>query len=174
MRGPTRAASAVRRSSSRTTRAVAVTALAAWTQACTVMRPVPSGHAASPRAFVRAEAPAGMTLAAPAGELTARPLCLATRVEGEVAHQAGDTLVLARVYRAAASPGAARCPQVRGAAALLRTPDVALSERQLSKGRTAALVVGLLVAVLAFAAYAASQIEYDFSDAGNGGVLGAQ
>lgn len=158
-----------RTAAGRAIHAVGVSILLLWTQACTVMRPLASGQPARPQAIVRANAPAGVILATPVGALTAAPLCRATVVEGQVDRQVGDTLVFGRVYRAAAAPESASCPRMGGAAALVRTSDVSLSERQVSKGRTTALVVGLVVAVLAVAAYAASQIEYDFSQAGSGG-----
>jgi hypothetical protein len=49
---------------------------------------------------------------------------------------------------------------------MMRTSDLALSERTVSKGRTAALLIGIAAVVVAFAAYAASQIEYEWPNDG--------
>jgi hypothetical protein len=144
-----------------------------WIQACTVWRPVAPSHAVAPRSQVRLEAEPPALLASRTVGPMAPPLCSVRRMEGTVERQAGDTLVFARVRRvvAAPTPGPAadqvgQCSRVDGPATMVRTSGLVLSERRISKGRTAALLIGIVAAGVAFAAYGASQIEYDWPNGG--------
>lgn len=49
------------------------------------------------------------------------------------------------------------------------TATVSVTERKFSTGRTLLLVGGLSVILLGFAAFAASQMEFDWSESGSGG-----
>jgi hypothetical protein len=138
-----------------------------------VWRPVAPSQPLAPRAQVRLDAEPATMLVSRTRGLMAPPLCPVRRMEGTVDSQMGDTLVFARIRRVVAAPTPstatdqmAHCSRVDGPATVLRTSGLALSERQVSKGRTAGLLIGLTAAVVAFAAYAASQIEYDLPNGG--------
>jgi len=75
----------------------------------------------------------------------------------------GDTLLLGSARDIAAAPeldgSTRRCPENQ-AVAIVLTPTIEITEQRTDRGRTTALIVGLVAALVGFAAYAASTMEF--------------
>ncbi len=135
-------------------RLVALVLLTAWssTTACYVAHATELARL-GPSARIRIESAAGLSMqatSAASGVTTSR--CAARRIEGTVRSVSGDTLWLDRVFVQAERTGQVRCAS--GLSYLVipaAHPDARIERVELSPGRTLALVVLSIPAVIAVA-----------------------
>lgn len=145
-------------------RAAALLALGvAGAPACTAYQVPPEGRPPVAGAAVRLEAPSGAAPFVLRGDTPNGPAaaaeCRAVLAEGELRAAAGDTLWLRPLtWVQPAAPGQAGCEVLGPAAFVVRAAEARLTARRFSRRRTAVLAAAA-GAVVAFAAYAASQLE---------------
>jgi hypothetical protein len=120
---------------------------------------------------VRVRSAEPFTLSQPNAASMLETVCRVTAVDGFVVRMVGDTLVLGHPHDVTVAvesgTGARRCPEGEDVTLIL-TPAMAVTEKQVDRGRTTALLVGLAAALVAFAAYAASNIDPGFPPSGGG------
>ena len=134
---------------------------------CTVYGPPPGGTLTSGRS-IRVTSASPMTLGTTEGIASGASLCQVSGLDGQLDRELADTLVLRGVHRltrtavTGASPSGQSCPRLQGSLLLVRSAESTVTERRVSGKRTTLLLAGIAAAVLAFAALAASQMEYDW------------
>src|SRR5688572_11190680 len=140
---------------------VALTSFA-WGQGCSSYQR-PRSVLLTPGSNVRLQATTPLLVQRP-GESTTDRACHATVVQGVLSAVAGDTLVFSQVKGVLAADARERACARLGAGTTVVRPSTGstLTERRYSAARTTGLVLGLAAALVGFAAFAASQIEYDF------------
>jgi hypothetical protein len=140
----------------------ATLALTIWTLACTSHRPVAQGVPLPVGRTVRVRSAEPFILRQPGYPAT---VCRSTSLSGEVRRMIGDTLIVEHSRDMSAAPDAdgraGTCPtnQVLG---VMLAPSMEVTEHRLDRGRTTVLILGLAAALIGFAAYAASNMEYTF------------
>ena len=156
-----RRASSVHRATSMHRGALAIL-LTAWSQGCYAYR-TPATTGALPqsaRVELRSTSPFAVRLSVE--RRPAEVVCHATLVRGSVRQLWGDTLLLdlSSAPTSAAEPdgGTRACPR-RGEVLVERNAAAQLTQSTLDRTRTALLLLGIVVVVVGFAAYAASQID---------------
>lgn len=149
----------------------AAIALMCWTQACTAYRPAPANVPLAIGRPVRIRAAEPFALGQSAIGFMSPTVCRATALRGYVMRTVGDTLLLGSAHDIAAAPeldgSTRRCPENQ-AVAIVLTPTIEITEQRTDRGRTTALIVGLVAALVGFAAYAASNIDPGFPPSGGG------
>ena len=149
----------------------ATVVLTVWTQACTVYRPAPANVplAIGRPVWIRSAEP--FALGRSAVGFMSPTVCRATALRGYVMRAVGDTLLLGSAHDIAAAPeldgSTRRCPENQ-AVAIVLTPTMEITERRTDRGRTTVLVLGIVAALIGFAAYAASNIDPGFPSIGGG------
>ena len=156
----------------RALRATAALGLSVWTFACSTYAAPRAGRPLEAARQSRVHAAVPIPLSAPAGALTAVPLCQVTRIDGRLDRVAGDTFVFGRVDHVTpvVSPERHRseCPSFEGMVTLVRTAETRVQELRVSTGRTVVLALGVIALLLAIAAVGASAIEPGFPEASGG------
>jgi hypothetical protein len=153
------------RRSNRTGRSIIALTITVWSQACVVQHPVSSDSALLRGTRLRVRSTQSFLLKESDGDLVSAPLCRASAVDGTVRKLIGDTVILERaggIVNAPDSDGVRRGCVTRDILAFTRTPDMEVTERKTDKGKTTLLLVGIAAGLVALAAYAASQIQYDY------------
>ena len=156
--------------STRTRRATI--ALAIWSQACVVHRPPPPDESLQHGSEMRIRSLVPLELTRQTDTLPAITVCCVTAVEGRFLRAAGDTLVLERGSGVAVMSDGSRIRGQREVLTVVRTSGTEVTVRQIDKGRTTALLLGITAAVIGLLALAASQIEYGFPPSGGGTFFG--
>lgn len=146
-------------------RAIFALGLAAWTQACYAYRAAPPGAAGHENAVVRVRSAQPFPLRTVGAAPDVVVLCQTREVVGVLRRAVADTIVLDLRGRtppqSSLSQSDQRCPS-GGDVAIAVTPQLEVAVSMIDVKKTALSLVIIAVAVLAFAAYAASQIEYGF------------
>jgi hypothetical protein len=89
-------------------------------------------------------------------------------VEGKFVRFAGDTIVVERGSGVAVNSNLTRIPGAHEILSVVRTSTTDVTVRQIDRGRTTALVLGIAAGVIGLLALAASQIDYGFPPNGGG------
>ena len=171
-----------------TARAFGALLLGLWSIACTSYVPRRADQRLAPATRVRLAAVTPFAVRPPAGAADSaegtQPVCHVTFLEGDLERTTGDTLVFRNVERvtaavppvSASEPAASqtsRAPSrcgVRGqGAVVVRTTEMALTQRAFSGTRTTLLLVGIAAVLVALAGLAASGLETGFP-ASSGGI----
>ena len=100
--------------------------------------------------------------------LPAITVCCVTAVEGRFLRTAGDTLVLERGSGVAVMSDGSRIRGEHEVLTVVRTSGTEVTVRQIDRGRTTALLLGITAAVIGLLALGASQIEYGFPPSAGG------
>lgn len=145
----------------------AAIALAMWSQACVVHRPIPADASLQNGTDLRIRSVAPLELTRQTDSLPAITVCCLTTVEGKFVRAAGDTIVLERGSGVAISSNLNRTQGYHEILTVTRTSGTEVTVRQVDRGRTTLLLLGIAAALVGLAAYAASQIEYSWPT-GNG------
>jgi hypothetical protein len=148
--------------STRARRAAVALALAIWSQACSVHRPIPLDGSLRPGSDLRIRSAAPLELTRQTDSLPPTTVCCAKTVEGRLVRFAGDTIVLERGSGVAVTSSMSRIPGYHEILTVIRTSATDVTVREIDRGRTAALVLGITATVIGLLALAASQIEYSF------------
>jgi len=141
-------------------------ALAIWSQACAVHRPIPPDGSIRPGSSVRIRSATPLGITRQTDSLPTMTVCCTTTVEGKLVRIAGDTIILDRGSRVAVMSNLSRISGQPEILAVLRTPGTEVTVRQTDRGRTTALILGIAVVLVGLAALAASQIDYGFPESG--------
>lgn len=150
----------MRRSTS-PSRAVLALSLTIWSQACfTTYRPPPADASLMQGRWVRVRSNEPLPLKQATGAADAPTLCEVTSVEGQVKRAMGDTLVLEHIKVALAteSEGVVRQCTTRDVVLLLVTPETEVTVQGIAGGRSTALYVVVVLALVALAGFAASSM----------------
>ncbi len=145
----------------------AAIALAMWSQACVVHRPIPADVSLRDGADLRIRSVAPLELTRQTDSLPAIAVCCVTTVEGKFVRAAGDTIVLERGSGVAINSSLNRTQGYHEMLNVVRTSATEVTVRQVDRGRTTLLLLGIAAALVGLAAFAASQIEYSWPT-GNG------
>ena len=181
-------ATSLRRRSTRahgTARAFGALLLSLWSIACTSYAPRRADQRLAPATRVRLAAATPFAVRPPAGAADSAagtlPVCQVTFLEGDLERTAGDTLVFRSVERvtaavppvSASEPAASRtageasrCGLRGPGAVVVRTTEMALTQRGVSGTRTTLLLVGIAAVLVGLAGLAASGIETGFPSSG--------
>ena len=151
--------------STRTRRATI--ALAIWSQACVVHRPMPADGSFQPGSELSIRSVVPLQLMRQTDTLPPISVCCETAVEGRFLRVVGDTLVLQRGSGVAVTSNLTRIPGHKEILTVVRTAGTEVTVRQIDRGRTTALVLGITAALIGLVALAASQIEYGFPSGGS-------
>ena len=154
--------------STRNRRAVIAMALAIWSEACAVQRVIPPDGSIRPGSDVRIRSATPLGITRQADSLPPVAVCCTTTVEGKFVRVAGDTIVLDRGSRVAVMSNLSRISGQPENLAVVRTPATEVTVRQIDRGRTTALLIGIAAVLVGLAALAAGQIDYGFPDSGGG------
>jgi hypothetical protein len=161
--------------STRAWRAAIALALALWSEACVVHRPIPDYGSLRPGSDLRIRSAAPLELTRQTDSLPPTPVHGAKTVEGKFVRFAGDTIILERGSGFAVTSNLTRIPGAHEFLTVVRTPVTDVTVRQIDRGRTTALVLGITAGVIGLLALGASQIEYGFPPNGGGtSFLGAR
>jgi hypothetical protein len=151
--------------STRTRRATI--ALAIWSQACVVHRPMPADASLQSGSELRIRSVAPLELTRQLDSLPATTICCMTSVQGRFVRVAGDTLVLERGSGAAVTSNLSRIRGQHEILTVVRTVGTEVTVRQIDSARTTALVLGITAAIIGLLALAASQIQYGLPSGGS-------
>lgn len=154
--------------STRTRRASIAMALAIWSQACAVHRPIPPDGSIRPGSSVRIRSATPLGITRQTDSLPTMTVCCTTTVEGKLVRIVGDTIILDRGSRVAVMSNLSRISGQPEILAVVRTPGTEVTVRQTDRGRTTALILGIAAILVGLAALAASQIDYGFPESGGG------
>lgn len=161
--------------STRARRAAIALALAVWSEACSVHRPIPPDGSLRPGSDLRIRSAAPLQLTRQTDSLPPTTVCCAKTVEGRFVRFAGDTIVVERGSGVAVTSSMSRIPGYHEILTVVRTSTTDVTVRQIDRGRTTALVLGITAAVIGLLALAASQIDYGFPPSSGGpSFLGAE
>jgi len=152
--------------STRTRRAAI--AMALWSQACVVHRPIPPDGSIRPGSDVRIRSTTPLEITRQTDSLLPVAACCTTTVEGRFVRVAGDTIILDRGSRVAVTSNLTRIPGHTEILAVVRTPGTEVTVRQTDRGRTTALIIGIAAVLIGLAALAASQMDYGLPESGGG------
>lgn len=144
----------------------AAIALAIWSQACVVHRPIPADASFRDGTDLRIRSVAPLELTRQTDSLPAITVCCVTTVEGKFVRAAGDTIVLARGSGVAINSNLNRTQGYHEILTVVRTSGTDITVRQVDRTRTTLLLLGIAAALVGLAAYAASQIEYSWPNSG--------
>ena len=151
--------------SSRTRRATI--ALAIWSQACVVHRPMPADGSLQPGSDLSIRSVVPLQLTRQTDTLPPISVCCETAVEGRFMRVAGDTLVLQRGSGVAVLSNMTRIPGQHEILTVVRTAGTEVTVRQIDRARTTALVLGITAAIIGLLALGASQIQYGLPSGGS-------
>jgi hypothetical protein len=161
--------------STRARRAALALALATWSEACAVHRPIPPDGSLRAGSDLRVRSAAPLELTRQTDSLPPTIVHGATNVEGKFIRSAGDTIVLERGSGFGVNSNLARIPGTHEILTVVRTSATDVTVRRIDRGRTIALVLGLTAGVIGLLALAASQINYGFPpDTGGTSFFGAR
>jgi hypothetical protein len=151
--------------STRTRRATI--ALAIWSQACVVHRPMPADGSLQPGSDLSIRSVVPLQLTRQMDTLPPISACCETAVEGRFVRVAGDTLVLQRGSGVAVLSNMTRIRGQHEILTVVRTAATEVTVRQIDSARTTALVLGITAAIIGLLALGASQIQYGLPSGGS-------
>lgn len=146
----------------RARRAAIALALVLWSEACSVHRPIPLDGSLRPGSDLRIRSAAPLEVTRQTDSLPATTVHGSTTLEGKFVRFAGDTIVLERGSGFAVTSNLTRIPGAHEILTVVRTSTTDVTVRQIDRGRTIALVVGITAGVIGLLALGASQIDYGF------------
>lgn len=151
--------------STRTRRATI--ALAIWSQACVVHRPMPADGSLHPGSELSIRSVVPLQLTRQTDTLPPKSVCCETVVEGRFVRVVADTLVLERGSGIAVTSNLSRIPGQHEILTVVRTAGTEVTVRQIDHARTTALVLGITAAIIGLLALGASQIQYGLPSGGS-------